>query len=313
VLEEGGFEVVYPPQGLSLKDPKTLIERLKGFDAVIASVEPYTREVFQACGLRVVSRNGVGYDSVDVQAATDLGIAVAITPGINQESVAEHTLALMLAAAHGYPARQTEACSGNWQNRTVLPRLAGKTLGLVGLGAIGKALVPKAIGVGMHVIAHDPVPDHEFAKQHGVRLCEFDQLLAESDVVSLHLPCTPETTNLIDANALARMKAGAVLVNTSRGGLVDEEALVEALQRGLLRAAALDVFKVEPLPSDSPLAHMDNVLACPHMGGTDEESLAGMAQLAARNIVDLYHGRWPEGRIVNTQIRDGWKWGRTEG
>lgn len=304
VLQQGGFEVVYPSDEPSLKYPESLIEQLQGIDAVIASVEPYTPEVLQASNLKVVARNGVGYDSVDVEAATKLGIAVAITPGINQESVAEHAMALMLAAAHGYPARQTEVASGKWQ-RKILPRLAGRTLGLLGLGAIGKAMVPKAVALGLKVIAHDPFPDEAFAVEHGVRLCAFDAFLAEADVVSLHLPCTPETTDLINADTLAKMKPGAILVNTSRGGLVDENALVDALQNGNLCAAALDVFKVEPLPPDSPLTRMDNVVLCPHMGGLDAESLSGMAELAARNIVDLYQGQWPgDGRIVNLQIRD---------
>ncbi len=308
VLLDGGFEVVYPDDPLSLKQPDVLIENLQGIDAVIASVEPYNRQVLQASNLKVVARNGVGYDSVDVATASELGIAVAITPGINQHSVAEHTMALMLAAAHGYPARQAEARSGKWQ-RKVLPRLAGKTLGLVGLGAIGKAVVPKALGLGLKIIAHDPYPDEAFAQQHGIPLCSLDELLAQSDVVSLHLPCTAETTDIINAKTLAQMKPGAILVNTGRGGLVDEEALAESLQNGHLRAAALDVFKTEPLPADSPLAQLDSVLVCPHMGGLDEESLAGMAELAAKNIVELHQGQWPEnGRIANPEIRERWKW-----
>ena len=310
VLQEGGFDVVYPPDVPSLMQPETLIEQLQGIDAVIAGIEPYTREVLRASNLRVVARNGVGYDSVDIEAAMELRVAVAITPGINQESVAEHAMALMLAAAHGYPARQTEACSGTWRHK-VLPRLAGGTLGLVGMGAIGKAVVPKARGLGLKVIAHDPYADEAFARKHRVELCTFEELLAQSDVVSLHLPCTAETTDLINAETLAKMKPGSILVNTGRGGLVDEDALVEALQSGHLRAAALDVFKIEPLPADNPLTRLDNVVVCPHMGGLDEESLKGMAELAARNIVDLYQGRWPDGgRIANAEIRDRWKWER---
>ncbi len=307
ILQTAGFEVVYPPEGLSLKDPAVVSQQLRGLDAVLASVEPYTREVLAGSALRVVSRNGVGYDAIDVAAAAELGIAVTITPGVNQESVAEHAVALMLAAAHGYPARQREACSGTWRRKT-LPRLAGRTLGLVGMGAIGKAVVPKALGLGLDVIAHDPAADEAFAQRHGVRLCSLDELLAGADVLSLHLPCTKETTDLINAVTLAKMRPGAILVNTARGGLVDEDALVESLRSGHLAAAALDVFKVEPLPPESPLAQMDNVLACPHMGGLDQESMVGMARLAAENIVNLYQGRWPEGCVVNPEICSGWHW-----
>jgi len=214
---------------------------------------------------------------------------------------------MMLAVAHGFPARDKEARSGAWQ-RKLLPRLAGKTLGLLGLGAIGKAVALHAAALGMRVIAHDPAPDRPFAAEHGVQLCSFEELLAEADVVSLHLPCTPDTTNLINVQTLGQMKCGAILINTARGGLVDEDALVDALRSRHLAAAALDVFKVEPLPAGSPLAQLDNVLLCPHMGGTDEESMALMAQLAAESIVELYQGRWPEGRVVNEEIRPGWKW-----
>lgn len=307
ILEAGGFEVAYPPQGASLKDPDTLAGHLDGIDAVIASVEPYTDDVLRRSNLRVVARNGVGYDSVDVEAATRLGIPVAITPGVNSDGVAEHALALMLAVAHGYPWRDTEARSGTWIRRP-LPRLAGKTIGLVGLGAIGKAVVPKALGLGMKVVAHDPVGDVDYAAVAGVELCPLDELYSRADVVSLHLPCTPETVDLIDRDALGKMKEGAILVNTARGGLVDEDALIDALQSGHLAGAGLDVCKTEPLPPDNPLAQNDKVLLCPHMAGIDCQSLEGMSSMAARSIVELYRGRWPEGRIVNGQLRDGWQW-----
>lgn len=309
LLRAGGFEVVYPPEGLSLKEPPTLIEQLDGIDAVIASVEPYTREVLAASNLKVVARNGVGYDSVDMTAATELGIAVTCTPGANKGAVAEHAVALMLAVAHGYPARQEEVRSGRWQRRP-LPRLAGKTLGLLGLGDVGKTVVPLALGLGLKVIAHDPVPDHEFVEQHAVELCSLDELLAKADVLSLHLPVTPETIDLINAETLGKMKPGAILINTARGGLVDEDALVDALASGHLAGAGLDVFKTEPLPVDSPLAQLSNVVLCPHMGGLDKESLKTMARLAADSIVRLRQGRWPERRVANPEVRAGWRWSR---
>jgi phosphoglycerate dehydrogenase-like enzyme len=232
---------------------------------------------------------------------------VTITPGANQGAVAEHTVAMMLGVAHGFPARDKEARSGTWTKKP-LPRLSGKTLGLVGLGQIGKAVVPLAAALGMSVIAHDPLPDLDFAGRHGVELVSFDELLGRADVVSLHLPCTPQTTDLINARTLAEMKPGAILINTSRGGLVDEDALLEALRSGHLRGAALDVFKVEPLPPGDPLAKLDNALLCPHIAGADEESLAMMSGLAAETILQLHQGRWPEGRVVNDQLRQGWKW-----
>jgi phosphoglycerate dehydrogenase-like enzyme len=309
VLRAGGFEVVYPPQGLSLKEPQTLIRELDGVDAVIASVEPYSQEVFAASDLKVVARNGVGCDSIDLAAATKRGVVVTYTPGANKEAVAEHAVALMLAVAHGYPARQEEAKSGRWLRRP-LPRLAGKTLGLLGLGDIGKSVVPLAVGLGLEVIAHDPMPDHEFAEEHAVELCSLEEVLARADVLSLHLPATPETIDLINAETLGKMKPGAILINTARGGLVDEDALVEALASGHLAGAGLDVFKTEPLPPDSPLANLGNVMLCPHMGGLDEESLKTMARLAADSIVRLRQGRWPQGRVANPEVRAAWHWSR---
>jgi D-3-phosphoglycerate dehydrogenase / 2-oxoglutarate reductase len=306
-LERHGFEVKWPPRAADTTRREVLAEQLQGCQAMLASTEPLTREVLAASELRVVARMGVGYDSVDVAAATDLGNVVTITPGVLEDSVAEHTIALMLGVSRGIVARHQEVKTGVW-TRQPMPRLAGKTLGLVGLGRIGRALVPRAQGLAMTVIAHDPCADLEFAARHGVRLCPLDELLSTADVVSLHAPCIPETENLIDAAALARMKPGAILLNTSRGGLVDEAALCEALASGKLLGAGLDVFRQEPLPVDHPLQQFSNVLLCTHMGGLDEESMEGMASSAARSVVELHEGRWPEGCVVNSAVRETWRW-----
>ena len=172
-----------------------------------------------------------------------------------------------------------------------MPRMAGKTFGIVGLGRIGRAVVPKVQGLGMRVVAFDPFADKRWAATAGVTLMSLKELLQTADVVSLHTTTTPETTNMINRETLAQMKPGAILINTGRGALVDEDALCEALDRGHLFGAALDVFKTEPLPLDSPLLKYDNVLLCTHMGGLDRESTAAMTTLAAQCIVDLYHGR----------------------
>jgi phosphoglycerate dehydrogenase-like enzyme len=309
ILQQAGFEVVYPSQPLSesVADPQRLLTELDGVSGVLAGSELYTREVLSRAKLRVIARMGVGYDAIDVPAATELGIPVTIVPGTNDHSVAEQTMALLLGVYRGFPGRDREVRSGTWQ-RKPLGRLAGKTMGLVGLGRIGKAVVPRAVGLGLRVIACDPYPDRQFAELHGVRLCPLDDLLAEADIVSLHSPCTPETTNLINQQTLARMKPGSVLINTARGGLVDEDALAKALAGGHLFAAGLDVFKVEPLPLDSPLLKLDNVLLSPHMGGLDHDSERDMGSLAAQCLVDLYQGRWPEVCVVNPQVRSEWKW-----
>ena len=309
VLQSAGLEVAYPTEKLSesVPDPALLLSQLKGISAVLAGSELYNRDVLEKARLRVIARMGVGYDAIDLAAATDVGTLVTIVPGTNHHSVAETTIALVLGVFRGFPGRDREVRGGVWR-RQALPRLAGRTLGLVGLGRIGQAVVPRAIGLGLKVIAYDPQPNEAFAGLHGVRLCSLDDLLIEADIVSLHLPCTAETVNLINARALGRMKDGAVLVNTSRGGLVDEQALIEALAGGKLMAAGLDVFKTEPLPLDSPLLKLDNVLLSPHMGGLDFDSQRDMSTMAAQCLADLHQGRWPEGCVVNAELRSGWKW-----
>lgn len=307
VLTAAGFEVVYPPGAKSLMEPQVLAEHLAGIDAVLAGMEPFSREVLAGSKLRAIARVGVGYDAIDVDAATELGIPIAITPGTNEVSVAEHTIALLTGVMRGFPGREREVRTGQWLRRPA-PRIAGKTLGLIGLGRIGKAVVPRAQGLGLKVIASDPFPDETFAAQNNVELVSLDRLLAEADIVSLHLPASVETNDLINAATLAKMKRGAVLINTSRGNLVDEQALYEALASGHLYAAGLDVFKQEPLPLDSPLLTLGNVLVAPHMGGLDDASLEAMSRMAAQCVADLYQGRWPEGCIVNDSLREGWHW-----
>lgn len=307
ILEQGGFQVVYPPADADLSQPAVLRQVLQGVDALLASTEPLTRGILSESRLRVVARAGVGYDSVDVAAATDLGIVVTITPGAVDVSAAEHTLALLLCLTRGVLERDRQVRTGVWQRRA-LPQLAGKTFGVVGLGRIGKAVAVRARGLEMKVVAYDPQPDREFAAQHGIGLRSFDELLREADVVSLHLPSLPETADIINADALAKMKRGAILINMSRGATVDESALCEALRQGHLFGAGLDVFKQEPLPLDSPLLKLDNVVLCTHTGGLDEFSEVAMTSMAAQAIVDLYQGRWPEQCVVNRSLRDGWKW-----
>jgi phosphoglycerate dehydrogenase-like enzyme len=307
ILARGGFEIVYPPAGCDTIQRQNLLPLLAGVDAMLASVEPLTREVLAQSQLRAIARMGVGYDAIDIQAATDLGIAVTITPGTLEESVAEHTIALMLAVTRGIVARDREVRCGVWSRRA-MPRIAGKTFGIVGLGRIGRAVVSKVQALGMKVIAHDPCADEQFAASRGVRLTPLDELLQTADVVSLHSPTTADTRDMINSRTLALMKRGSVLINTARGAVVDEDALCQALATGHLFGAALDVFKIEPLPVTSPLLTYDNVILCTHMGGIDGESQVAMSSLAAQCLVELYQGRWPDACVVNRELREGWKW-----
>ena len=309
ILDAAGLEVVFLPPGVTVTtmgDPAVLIGLLDGVDATLASVEPYTRQVLAATKLRAIARHGVGYDAIDVAAATERGVAVAISPG-NHDSVAEQTLALLFGVFRGVAWRDRTVRAGRWQ-RTILPRLAGRTIGIVGLGRIGRAMVPRAIGLGLRVIAFDPLADASFAAKHGVRLVSLDALLAEADIVSLHCPVLPHTVRMINADTLARMKRGSVLINASRGELVDEAALLKALESGHLFGAGLDVFQREPPEPDNPLFKLDNVVLSPHMAGLDDESNVEMARRAAQSLAELYQGKWPEGCVVNDALRPGWKW-----
>jgi D-3-phosphoglycerate dehydrogenase len=307
LFANAGCEVVYPPEGQWMPGADALVELLRDVDAVVASSERYTREVLERSQLRVVSRAGVGYDAIDVQAATDFGIAVCITSGAVTESAAEHALALILAVLRGIVARDGEVRRGQWL-RTPLPRLAGQTLGIVGLGAIGKSVVARAKGFGVNIVAYDPVWDEAFAAAHQIRRVEFTDLLAEADIVSLHAPATDSTAGMINADALGRVRPGTVLINTARGSLVDEQAVADALHSGRLGAAGLDVFATEPAPLDSPLLDAPNTVLTTHMGGLDEQSAETMARVSARNVIDLAQGRWPAENIVNKDLAPDWRW-----
>lgn len=308
ILPKAGFEVAFPQKGLNLFQEDQLIEALKGASATIAGSEPYTRKVFEALPeLRVVVRRGVGYDAVDTQAAADHNVVVATTPGVLDESVAEHTIAMLMGCARGFPALDRYVRRGTWI-RTAYPRMSGKTLGIVGLGRIGQAVARKAIGLGMKVVAFDPYPNEEFASKWGIEYLDLDTLLGRSDVVSLHLAMSNAAKHMINRETLAKMKRGSILVNTGRGPLVNENHLVEALRSGHLLAAGLDVFEQEPLPLTSPLLDLENVLLSGHMAGVDIESNSEICVKCADIIVELHRGGWPQECIRNFSSKGSWKW-----
>ncbi len=305
------MEVVYPPRGLRLDTPQRLVEHLQGVEGLMASGERLTDEIFAQVPLRAVARVGVGYDFIDINAAARHGVAVTITPGTNQVSVAEHMLAMLLSVMRGFPGRNMTVRDGTWQRTGRTPRVAGKTLGLVGLGRIGKAIVPRAKALGLAVLAYDPAPDRQFAAAEGIELVSLDELLGRSHIVSLHLPRTSQTEGIINREALAKMPRGAVLINTARGGLVDEEALADALESGHLWGAGLDVFAAEPPPESLRLLKFDNVLLSPHMAGLDDASIEAMERMAAECLVSLYRtGTAAAGCLVPPTGSPPWRWQR---
>ena len=311
ILIDAGFEILYPPENANTLDPRVIDQLLRSDSeivAMIASTEPLTREILQGSHLKVVARLGVGFDSIDIPAATDLGIPITITPGTLEDSVAEQTLAMLLAVTRGIITRDREVRSGTWQ-RQPLPRLNGRTFGLVGMGRIGRAIIPRVQGLGMRVIVLDPAVSPEAVGPFAVEIAaDLDQLLVEADVVSLHVPCTPTTENMINSATLKKFKPNAVLINTSRGGLIDEAALVHALQQGQLLGAALDVFHDEPLPLDSPLLECDNIVLSTHVAGIDLDTTELAGRMAAESITALATGHWPAGCVVNDRLRVNWNW-----
>jgi phosphoglycerate dehydrogenase-like enzyme len=305
-LRDAGFELTLQTKGWQLNEDE-IIAALAGADAVLAGSEPYTARVFAAHPrLRVVARVGVGYDAVDVPAATARGVAVTITPGANHDSVAEHTFALLLALGRKLIPQHLGVKAGGWPREATLP-LRGQTLGLAGLGRIGKAVALRGEAFGMKLLAYDPFPDHAFARAHNVTFLPFERLLAQSDYLSLHLPATAETRHLINKRTLALMKPSAFLVNTSRGAVVCEADLLEALKAGRLAGAGLDVFETEP-PGKNPLFELDNIVLTPHNAGTDVRSRDDMALMAAESVVALSRGAWPAERIVNPEVRASFRW-----
>jgi D-3-phosphoglycerate dehydrogenase / 2-oxoglutarate reductase len=306
-LRVGGFELAYPPRAVQMVEEE-LMSALQGVDASLAGSEPYTRRVLEASPrLKVIARVGVGFDAVDLEAATARGIAVTNTPGANHDAVAEHTFALMLALVKDLVAQHNAVRAGGWPRKTNLP-LRGRTLGVAGLGRIGKAVAERGKCFGMKLVAYEPSPDQAFVQKHGVTLVPFNQLLAESDFVSLHLPLTHQSRHLINKDTLRRMKPTAFLVNTARGGLVCEADLVEALQARRIAGAALDVFEEEPTLPDNPLLKLDNVVLTPHTAGSDVQSRDDMAYMAAQSIVALFRGKWPGEQVVNPAVKERFQW-----
>lgn len=309
LLKQAGFEIVTPPAPWDHQlVEEELMQLLPGMDASIAGMEPYNARVLAAHPqLKVIARVGVGYDAVDLAAATKHGVAVTITAGANHDTVAEQAFALYFALAKQITVDDRNMRAGKWIRHVTIP-VRGQTLGIVGLGRIGKAMALRALAFGMHVIAYEVTPDHAWLKSHAVKLTTLEDLLKQSDVVSLHAPATAETRHLINARTLAWMKPTAFLLNTARGGLVDEVALADALRSGRIAGAGLDVFAQEPTPPDHPFYHLDNVVMTPHTGGTDLKSRLDMAELAAQSIVELSRGNWPEHLVVNREVKQRFQW-----
>jgi len=277
--------------------PDELKECLGQYDGIlIRSATKLTRSVLEHVGsLRVIGRAGVGVDNVDLDAATERGILVMNTPGGNTVSTAEHAFSLLLSISRNIPQAAASVRAGEWKKgKYAGVEVRGKTIGIIGLGRIGKQVARYAQGFQMKVIGYDPFMTTEKAEQLAIELVELDELFSRGDYITVHTPLTNETRNIINADAIARMKPGVRIINCARGGIVDEEALAEAIENGRVAAAALDVFTTEP-PQGSRLLTTDRVVATPHLGASTTEAQEQVAIDAAEQVADYLL----QGRITN--------------
>ncbi|MGW3993175.1 phosphoglycerate dehydrogenase [Amycolatopsis sp. NPDC004772] len=283
-LREAGLDTVHSPM-TGKRDPEQLVAALEGIDAALVANEPLTAGVLaRAPRLRVVVRTGVGYDSIDVEAAARQGISVSNLSGVNANAVAEYTFGLLLAGARRLVQSASGVARGEWP-REDGHELRGSTLGLIGYGAAARAVVPLARAFGMTVVCATGVRDPD------VRVVELPELLSTSDYVSVHTALTDWTRGLLDALAFKRMKPTAFLVNTARGAIVDEEALVAAVRSGEIAGAALDVVGEEPLPADSPLRGVDGIVVYSHLAGQTAEARRAAGLRGAEELVAALDGR----------------------
>lgn len=290
MLKEAGFEIVSNDTGriLSREEQKELI---RDAYAIIAGTEKYDREMLDGCdSLKVVTRFGVGTDNFDLQAMRDMGIQVGVIANYN--AVAEFALTLILSVMKNLPRYDQAARAGKW-SRFQMRELTGKTVGLVGFGRIGRRLAELMSGFGVTILAYDPYMNEEAAKERKVQSVSLEELLERSDVVSLHLPSTKETYHLINKENIGKMRDGAYLINTSRGALVDEEALYEALACGKLSGAALDVFEKEPVTADNPLFGLEQTVIAPHVSALTYETNYNGGLICAESIIRVAQGQKP--------------------
>ena len=302
-LSPQGVEILQQAKGVEVDvktglSPEELHKIIGEYDGlVVRSATTVTADIIEAASnLKVIGRAGVGVDNIDVQAATKRGIVVMNTPGGNSMAAAEHTIALMFAITRNI----SQAAVSMWEKKWEKKRFTGaevfnKTLGVIGLGNIGSIVAERGLGLKMKVIAYDPYISTDLAAQKGIELVSLDDLFARSDIITIHVPKSKETANLINAAVISKMKDGVMVINCARGGIVDEKALAEACRSGKIRAAAVDVFTQEPPPPENPLLGVENIVCTPHLGAATSEAQENVAIAIAHQIVAYL----TEGTIIN--------------
>lgn len=292
---------------ITKQTPEQLKENLPNYDAmVVRSETKVTADILQHAGdrLKVIGRAGVGVDNIDLPTATNKGIIVVNSPDGNTLAAAEHTMAMILALARNVPQAAASMQAGAWDRKKYTGvQLYQKTLGVIGLGKIGRDVAARAKAFGMDILAYDPYLSEEAADRLGVTLSDLDHLFRESDFITLHIPKTPETVNLVNAEAIAKMKPTARIVNVARGGIIDEAALRQAVDEGRIAGAAIDVFSSEPIAADNPLVGSPKIVTTPHLGASTEEAQKAVVMDVAEQIADIMAGR-PARAAVNMPAID---------
>ncbi len=294
MLTEAGFEFIKNPRPRPYYTKEELLEVIGDIDAVIAGIDTFDEEIFKAAKkLKLIARNGLGVDNIDLEKAKEYGVMVSNTR-CSTNAVAEHALLLMLALLRKLPALSGGVKAGGWE-RFVGEELYGKTVGLLGFGMIPRSLAEKLSAFGCRVLAFDKFPNPEAAAKYGVELLSVEDVVAQSDIVSLHLPGGGETHHFFGEGMLSLMKPGAFLVNTARGTVTDEAALVKALESGHLRGYATDVFEKEPPEKDNPLLSMEQVICTPHCAANTKRASLETGITSARAVIDVFiDGKKPE-------------------
>lgn len=297
------------------QDPNNYLDQMADADALIVRIAKCDGHAIEnSPNLKVIGRTGVGYDTVDVKKATQLGIPVVITPGANNRSVAEHAVAMMFALSKNLVEAQNEMCAGNWEIRGAKKafELEGKTVGVIGMGAIGRETAKICQGCGMKVAGYDPFMSQEKIEALGAEYyADYQQLLKTADIITIHVPLTDETRNMIAKEQLASMKKTALIINCSRGGIINEADLVQALKDGVIAGAGTDVYCNEPPKADDPLLNCPNLIVSPHSAAQTREAVIKMAQMCVKGCLAVCRGeKWPY--VADKAVYDHPRWAQAK-
>jgi len=295
MFTERGYEIKRNNTGRPY-EKEEMLKLIRDIDGIIIGIDELSAEIIEeADALKVISKYGIGLDNIDINTATNKKIIVTSTPTANVDAVADLAFGLILSLARRIPEADKKTKSGKWE-KIIGKSVWEKTLGVIGLGKISRQVVKRAIGFEMNILAFDIVKDKKFVQKYGIKYVNLEKLLRKSDYITIHIPLNDATRGMISYEELEKMKKNAFLINTSRGGIVDEEALYDALRNNKLRGAALDVYNNEPL-RESPLKELDNVIMTPHIGAYTEEAIENMSIQAAQNLIDVLEGREPQNRV----------------